>query len=229
MYPPKCQSAGFLPASLMQNRTAAGTSAFSLTELLLATAIVVVLVILAVSSAGSIRKKANGVRCSSNLRDMTFGCLKFAQDHNGLIAATRGSGAGPRQWWLELRPYLGHPDPTDSSACQTLICPSDPDLGTKATVPQDAPDPKNWRSYSVNANLENKKLLSIVNPARKAYAADLDAHKIGSYYIRGEPTWLNAVPRDRHNNKVYFSFLDGHTELLSVDSLYPGKENNVIF
>src|SRR3954465_14559266 len=98
-------------------------SAFTLVELLVVIAILAVLIAMLLPALGRARRKAQGVSCASNLRQLYMASLAFAQDHGGHLPR-------PHQWsdvsgnsdaarvcvWLNLRADAsGHADFSDEA------------------------------------------------------------------------------------------------------------------
>lgn len=131
-------------------KDSARKSAFTLIELLTVIAIIGILAAIIIPTVGSVRNKAKGVRCTSNLRQMGVAIRVFANDNNGMMVPYRGEPssptAGSQDWlWTEyLIPYMnikadrlpalptGSDYKEDSSFF--YMCPS-------------SPVPVNWRAW----------------------------------------------------------------------------------
>ena len=63
---------------------------FTLVELLVVIGIIALLISILMPALGKVRDQANGVKCSSNLRQMMTAALMFAQDHGGRFPGNEG-------------------------------------------------------------------------------------------------------------------------------------------
>ena len=69
--------------------------AFTLVELLVVIGIIALLISMLLPTLGRVRDQANGVKCSSNLRQLVTACLMFAQDHKGRLPGNENDQGNP--------------------------------------------------------------------------------------------------------------------------------------
>lgn len=99
---------------MISKKDSARKSAFTLIELLTVIAIIGILAAIIIPTVGSVRKKAQSVRCTSNLRQIGVAIRVFANDNKGMMVPYRGEPSNPliptsQGWlWTELLiPYMG--------------------------------------------------------------------------------------------------------------------------
>lgn len=127
-------------------------SAFTLIELLTVIAIIGILAAIIIPTVGSVRNKAKGVRCSSNLRQIGIAIRVFANENRGMMVPYRGESNDPANkgegWlWTEyLIPYMNIKTPNGKlpelpagsdykeESSYFYMCPS-------------SPVPVNWRAW----------------------------------------------------------------------------------
>lgn len=108
--------------------------AFSLLELMVAIALVVVVLLISLPAYRSYREKTNGYRCMANLRQMGAATMQYAAEHQNELPyyyyltadGKPGSGAITGTWFYNLAPYLGVPrteglDPARASGERTML------------------------------------------------------------------------------------------------------------
>jgi prepilin-type processing-associated H-X9-DG protein len=93
-----------------------------LIELLVVIAIIAILAALLLPALAKAKEKGQRMNCISNLHQMGFGLLMFADDNGGLIP--RGNEP---LWYQLLGPYLGVRDTNSFKKVHVYICPSYPD------------------------------------------------------------------------------------------------------
>jgi prepilin-type N-terminal cleavage/methylation domain-containing protein/prepilin-type processing-associated H-X9-DG protein len=94
----------------------AGKRAFTLMELLAVVAITSVLIAILVPSVSSMKERANGAKCVSNLRQLSAATIQYASENDGRIpnyftSATEeeapvAPAAGVGQWYWHVAPYV---------------------------------------------------------------------------------------------------------------------------
>lgn len=82
------------------------TLAFTLTELLITIAIIVVGTALLLPVLMQARTKGRGISCLSNLMQLSKAQIMYADDHSGSFATAYGAEEPHRYWLTELSPYL---------------------------------------------------------------------------------------------------------------------------
>jgi len=95
------------------------TSAFSLVELLVVIALIVLIVSLVIPALGRARDQANVVVCRANLRSLALGCLAYADDHDSVLP----TGATVNNPHTDLIDMLGADNYLD--IMKTYYCPSE--------------------------------------------------------------------------------------------------------
>lgn len=104
-------------------------SAFSLIDLLVTMAIIVLLVSLLVSATQKVREAANRTQCSNQLKQMGLAFHKY-HDLQGRLPTEYGNNPS---FYERLLPYLEQPDATPTTTVKTFLCPSrrGPDVGAR--------------------------------------------------------------------------------------------------
>lgn len=128
-------------------------SAFSLTELLVTLAIVVVLAVLSIGGIRSLQSSSGSAQCLSNLRQLGVGALAYIQDRNGLLfqdkifyAASFEAGGGFRDYVGYNFPERTSRAPAHFSADSLFTCPE-----LKRQVPEKFQPPTLFnRAYTMN-------------------------------------------------------------------------------
>lgn len=123
--------------------------AFSLAELLVVVGIIAVLIALLLPALSRAREQARRVACQSNMRQLSWAFISYAQAHNGWFPAPANVAREQAEDWLYWQPWR---DVTESqiykylgSTVEVLRCPSGP--------PERVPNPGRPAypfNYSVN-------------------------------------------------------------------------------
>lgn len=148
----------------------AGRGAFSLIELLVVLAIVVVLMGLLAPALSGVRHAERSLTCLSNLRQIAMGFRLYADEHGGRLPA---SGGPP--WEQTLAPYLGDRP--------LFRCPADQEVGPAVGSSYD------WRDTGKPATTLAGVLLAKVQRSSLVLAFDA----LPSWHQRGQ---LNVVHTD---------------------------------
>jgi prepilin-type processing-associated H-X9-DG protein len=148
-------------------RTSFRTNAFTLIEMLAATAITVTLVALLIPTVSKVRNQADSTKCLSNLRTLGVAINLHAADNDDRLPGPAGTGLGRAvannqtvQLIYHLQPYLGLPTPTATPVyAEILHCPAlrRGILGTQT----------NWYDVTAYAGYSNNDL-----PTDKRYLTD---------------------------------------------------------
>ncbi|MDR1283139.1 MAG: DUF1559 domain-containing protein [Opitutaceae bacterium] len=148
--------------------------AFTLIELLTVIAIIGILSALALAGIGMARKKAQQVRCISNLRQMGVAILAYTDEHRGILPGPTGLNASPKYYsgkpesfGYKLAPWLAIRRPEDLGAeegkASILLCPS-----RAETIP----------SYLVQCTLDKNRMSNeSVRPFGQSGLADSDPRR----------------------------------------------------
>lgn len=193
---------------------------FTLIELLVVIAIIAILAAILFPVFARAREKARMASCLSNVKQISLGCLMYAQDYDERTVGGSGYGypAGTLNWELKVQPYVKNWD--------LFRCPSSPyGYFTYWTQPL-------VRSYSRNT-LQHQFLARIRLPAQTIQLGD-GAHPAVEFprgmaplYCRaGNPTCTSGSyrgdPTDRdmlHNDGDNISFYDGHAKWVGRGTL----------
>lgn len=136
-------------------------SAFTLLQLLVVIALIAILAVLLLSGIGSIRDRANDVRCVSNLRQLGLASLTFMTENNGRLF--------PSMFW-----YNPSTHPTDRGMRDYVGMVAVPPAGSrKATV------------FTCPA-LQDKFASSGADPMQRTYGVNFYAHAVNVAY-RNDP------------------------------------------
>ncbi|RRJ95645.1 prepilin-type N-terminal cleavage/methylation domain-containing protein [Opitutaceae bacterium TAV4] len=125
-------------------------SGFTLIELLTVIAIIGILAALVLSGIGMARKKAQQVRCISNLRQMGVAILAYTDENRGrlpgpvaLNASAKYYSDNTKSFGYKLAPWLGIRRPEDLGSEEGIVpclrCPSRPDMDVPCKT--DSPEP----------------------------------------------------------------------------------------
>jgi prepilin-type processing-associated H-X9-DG protein len=100
--------------------------AFTLTELLVLTAIGALMGAMLLASLGDAKVKVHGAACMSNMREISLAIRLYTDDNGGQMPpASYGSGAPAGPWPKLLRPYLPlRGSNVTSQANLVFVCPS---------------------------------------------------------------------------------------------------------
>lgn len=221
-------------SGLLQRKAPLKPHGFSLIELLVVIVVIAILAAILTPVVGNMRRNALSAGDASNLRSIALANQLFANEHGGHVAVVYTPWKHPnpsRVWYTDLRPYLDKTDEREG-VTDVLVSPCDPTKGG-ITGPNALP-PDSWRrrSYSVNFNTRvyigngdyEGRLMITMDPAKMIFVGNHKAVSFGSNGIMpSNADSLAAIPVDWHarNGEAQFAFLDGHVEMIPVESLMP--------
>lgn len=204
-------------------------TAFTLVELLVSIALVVILVALSAAAAGAVRGKAASVLCMGNLRQWSVALHLYCNDNDGYLPR-RGQGVQsvwvidrPEDWFNALPPYLGE-KPYNEQVQDG--CPAKPGQKSVFVCPcaKAEGNHPHFLCYGMNMYLspwirpEPHRLAELPNPSQLAFMADAPGG------------WASTIPsrggysvQARHNGRANVVFVDGH--IVSFDGKYIGCES----
>jgi type II secretory pathway pseudopilin PulG len=94
------------------------TSAFSLVEVLVVIAIIVLVVSLVIPALGRARDQANSMACRANLRSLALGCLAYASEHDSILP-TSATVNNPHADLIEMLGTGDYVDDMEIYYCQS--------------------------------------------------------------------------------------------------------------
>lgn len=200
---------------------------FTLLEVLVTVALVVLLCGLAAGFAREGITKARQASCASNLRQIGTALITYAADQDGRLPKTSHSGGKKNSWIYSLADYLDNLD-------RVRICPADPHaqrrlagMGTSYTLNSLVFNP----AYDGDGNAVTlfNRLPLIPKPSQTLFATVVSDQKfgIGADHTHSEEwrNWVsmlvdiapdrfrqgNAAP-DRSKGRSNYLYADGHVE-----------------
>lgn len=205
-----------------------GRDGFTLVELIVVVAILLVLGMSALAMAARVRDDARQVRCIGNLRQWGVALSLHMADHDGALPR-RGQGVQPvaqidrpEDWFNCLPPYLGLPSYSEQVKTGTVAKPRDASVFVcpAAVREKDNPHP-HFLSYAMNMYLspwirpQPHRLAELENPSQLAFMADAPGG-----WASTVPSRMGYSVQPRHSGKANVVFVDGHVR--SFDGGYLG-------
>lgn len=189
-----------------------GLAAFTLIELLVTISIIAILAALLLPAIGSVRERANTVKCSSNLRQIGAALLAFAAEHNGLMPLAGDTipfgsvgATGQPGWTEQIDTYIGGDH-------RVFVCPS-----SSRAISSDRTYGYFMGSHAAivqSGSFSSVRLPLVTNPDKLIMGGDIsvdifaatDADK--DDYTQ-DPVFA-ATPAPFHNGSANLLFYDGH-------------------
>lgn len=211
--------------------------AFTLVELLIVVAIVLVLASLTFATVLRMQVTAKSASCMSNLRSIGAAFQLYVAENNGMLPALRyradleGENPTKKNWQFEINPYLAINGASfkaiaQNSAGRAVFCPAY--IG-------DYKEDKDLQKYSsggygMNPNFGGSRnawdfhnsLAVIAEPAQKVLVGDSD-----DYHLNMTSSWGEEKPPGeryssgdpiRHGKTANYLFMDGHVASLNQES-----------
>jgi prepilin-type processing-associated H-X9-DG protein len=220
----------------IRNPISEGVAAgFTLTELLVTVAIIMLLAAVLVPVITRARAKSRLATCTANLNEVGQAVLKYAQANQQTLPVMVNKPPGGWWWYKEqVKQYAGlsgKPGPD-----KVFACPSDRgyDTGAEKPMPFHADPKHNYTSYVFNGvnlpgipSIAGRALGSIHQPARTLLVLEWTAH--------APLSWHNSLT-GRANAPFYndaqsvVAFVDGHVKLTKIyyDGMNPAYSRDPI-
>ena len=197
-------------------------AAFTLTDLLLVIAAVLLLAALLVPVIGKTRAKTRLAQCISNLQQVNHAVLLYAEDNRKTLPLT--NSPAPGGWWYYKEQVKGYVGLTGRSSAkdQMFACPNDRGYAPAG----EKPDPfcRNekyvYTSYVFNGvnlpgvpNIAGREIASIKAPDQTLLVMEWTAHAPLSWH-RSRTGSANSPFYDGAESVV--AFVDGHVNLTKI-------------
>lgn len=198
---------------------------FTLVELLLVVAVVIILIGLLLPLLSKSKERAKQINCASNLKQFNLLCLDYMQDYNDYFPKCY-DGYDVNEvgrWYRKLIYYLGDDPTLDSSRLmhkKAFYCPSNPNSGFNASK----------LAYGFNYFLGNywaneagwHRVMEMKNPSLTILIADGDnGYVIGpvGYSDNGDGPTSRSVSI-RHSTGCNILWVDGHVNWRKKIEIY---------
>ncbi len=185
-------------------RDAPHRPAFTLIELLVVIAIVAILIGMILPAVQKVRESAHRAACQNNMKQITLGFIKTADDHNGLLPPGIGkyNGNASGTAGFHLLPNISEWPLYKKSACsggydpikadiyhypvKTFVCPSDPTVENDGVVTLPG---TTWgaSSYAVNVQV----FCQVYGPSNDP---NLAPYRYYIYSAQGKRRYLTGLP-----------------------------------
>jgi len=210
--------------------------AFTLVELLVVIAIIGILAALVLSSLAKAKQQTQGIKCLSNMKQLTTAWIMYAGDYNDLLV-TNVAGDNTNDWaagWLDWS------DPADagntniynimspegllwpySKSLAIYVCPADPSTRVRSVSMNQRMNGSDYPSAPLGDFSNPEKLSAIIKPGPATAFVFIDerADSINDGFFVVFMIYTNAedqlgnIPANYHNGCSAISFADGHEEI----------------
>lgn len=222
--------------------------AFTLIELLVVVAIIAILAGMLLPALARAKAKAQGIKCTSNEKQIALGYLLYAGDHSDYLPvagteAPPGSGwVAPSRWFQDISPYIASTD-TGTKGFTNLVaknkvvaCPV-AKIGTNV-IPANIPGYEGYGGYGHNyaylgyTQADQVKSTAVTKPSETCMNGDgLDPTKGLSWWNYGylyPPSLKVPLFRYvRHGKGGNYSWVDGHVSPMAWASMAAGQNGKV--
>jgi len=196
---------------------------FTLTELLVAVAIIGILATLIFSAVRSSNEKAQQIQCAGNLRTISQAFVLFAADNHGEYprAATPDDNGNPNWtyeggfWFNALGPYLG-----GHGFQQALVTPGPHPQDIPFACPAVPPDQHGWGGAGIDVAINGYMLPSSAHTTPRVRVANVQ-NPASTFLVADSTAWQVTIPAGsgsppipafdfRHGGAANVLFFDGH-------------------
>lgn len=204
--------------------------AFTLVELLVTLAVVVILAALLTPAAAGVFRAADSAKCAQTLRQLSIALLACAGDNNMTLPRSSHSAyaVSERGWSRSILPYLGERSDMANSEwakaqAKYFRCPADKSRTTgqsyglnvffelRPEFDEYEGSPDQWRT-----------LPAVPAPARSILLAEVGGssdHVMAHFWTDSQAGGFDCA-HDRHAGKANFAFVDGHVESLRLEQTF---------
>ncbi len=216
---------------------------FTLIELLIVIAIIAILAALLLPSLQKARSKARNMQCLSNLKQLAFGVISYADANNGIFPeysgwgspAGGGTGLNGRDFLTMIAPHMGYRDRGQKQdwlerESDGLVHIRYPVMRCPASIVS-APttDELIGRHYGINYDISwpdaanNRYLSRVKRPSQRFVLGDIE--RPGTLHITGKQYfgW-----RHRSQQGCNITFADGHARAMHYGEI-PNRNWSVYF
>lgn len=202
---------------------------FSMVEILVAIAIVVLLAVLLVPFGKKMLKSTQSAQCMSNLRQIYLASMVYAQDHHMEVPCSYLNINTGQAWHMVLAGESGGGMPGKDDVYlpleyavrpNVLFCPSNPSIKQTGSNWNPGMGSWGWTNYAINGHLYTGKyvpirLTSLSSPV-VFYLDSFDGDD-GTVFeiIRGNSHPFSAV-HAVHGDRIHVIFTDGHIKTPKV-------------
>lgn len=216
-----------------RNSSPLGSRGFTLVELLVVVAVIVVLAgITVVAVQGAIRK-ANAIKCMAKLKSLGTATLLYTQEHQGQLPRSFHSAGAYQEpgWAVSIAPFLGIPDSRIEGDWAIVF-------NSHFRSPADASTDPFVYSYALNVHFELdpdgddytgspatwRRLHQTPAPGGTILMGQPRPVRFGDHLMCHQWTGIraakNALNHEIHGGKANYLFLDGHVETLRVEETF---------
>ena len=227
----------FCRASFDRQLPSGHSTAFTLTELLVAIVLVAILAVISVAGYQVSQRSARNVQCLHNLKQIGIGTQIYLTDNNNRFFPEEGSGPSDDRYGNWLRairkslalPYTEVPGGVPQGPVEKIfICPAHPTKG--GWVKHGAPTGRGItgdestsgfiaRSYVPNRYVLNLRVTEMPNPSQVILFVDYPWDNINARSFWRGDNWSNNLPTTWHQGMVNCLFVDLHIEPIKATSL----------